>query len=171
MIGGKSIVQKLPNSMSSAEMPAEGLCPPRGSRLTRRRAKCVRWSQRQLVRLEDTLLVTQPLPLQPPCPPDAHRHTLMKAAYQQTRSFLSLETLIDPSGIHPVQQKEIIIKYWLTVCLVIPEYALDLILWLETKSNRGGRRSVDGLVVWHKPFQPKAVMFSPLWVFDAWASQ
>lgn len=72
-------------------------------------------------------------------------------------------------NIHPVQHKGIIIKYWLTVCLEIPEYALDLIMWLETKSNR--ERSVDGLVVWHKPFQPNAVKFSPVWVFDAWASQ
>lgn len=52
--------------------------------------------------------------------------------------------------IHPVQHKEMIIKYWLTVCLEIPEYALDLIVWLETKSNT--ERSVDGLVVLTQTF-------------------
>lgn len=67
--------------------------------------------------------------------------------------------------IHPVQYKEIIIKYRLTVGLEIPEYALDLISWLETKSNR--ERSVDGLVVRHETFQPNAEKFSPLWVFHA----
>lgn len=54
--------------------------------LTRSTAKCVRWSQRQLVSWAEMLRVSQPAPLQPPCPPDTHTnaHThLITAAFRQ----------------------------------------------------------------------------------------